>query len=321
MSPESAIIEDLASERVLVRDLIKEFPTADGHARRAVDRVSFHVRAGEIYGLLGPNGAGKTTTLRVLSGLMAPTYGRVMLNGIDVQREPLSAKRYIGFLTANTGLYQRLSPRELLPYFAELNGLDRHTTRHRVAALIELLGMQDFADVRCGALSTGQKQRTNIARALIADPPILIMDEPTLGLDVLTNRVILEFIRRERDAGKAIVLSTHYLDEAETLCDRIGLMHEGRLVAEGTMPELRASTGKERLTDIFLTIAQPPPENAGDLKFDNSNLRSEISDFKSEIKEHPSTESGFDADLDDSQSQEATPPLDHRDPQSPEVHP
>jgi sodium transport system ATP-binding protein len=255
---DSPSTDDSAPERVLVCDLVKEFPTVDGPARRAVNGVSFHVRAGEIYGLLGPNGAGKTTTLRVLSGLMAPTRGRVMLNGIDVQREPMSAKRYIGFLTANTGLYQRLSPRELLPYFAELNGLDREVSRRRVAALIDLLGMKDFADVRCGALSTGQKQRTNIARALIADPPILIMDEPTLGLDVLTNRVILEFIRRERDAGKAIVLSTHYLDEAETLCDRIGLLHEGRLVAEGTMPQLRASTGKERLTEIFLTIAQPP---------------------------------------------------------------
>jgi ABC-type Na+ transport system ATPase subunit NatA len=182
------------------------------------------------------------------------------VSGIDVQAEPLATKRSIGFLTANTGLYQRLSPRELLPYFAELNGMDRETSRRRVAELIELLGMSDFADLRCGALSTGQKQRTNIARALIADPPVLVMDEPTLGLDVLTNRVILDFIRRERTAGKAILLSTHYLDEAETLCDRIGLLHEGRLVAEGTMAALRGRTGRERLTDIFLSLAQPSPD-------------------------------------------------------------
>jgi sodium transport system ATP-binding protein len=164
------------------------------------------------------------------------------------------AKGTIGYLTANTGLYQRLSPRELLPYFAELNGLDPIITAKRTLELIDWLGMTDFADTRCGALSTGQKQRTNIARALIADPPILILDEPTLGLDVLTNRVILEFVRHQRRAGKTIVLSTHYLDEAETLCDRIGLLHEGRLIAEGDLTSLQRRTGCSRLTEIFLEL-------------------------------------------------------------------
>ncbi len=237
-----------------VQDLVKAFPTASGPEKLAVDGLNFQVHAGEIYGLLGPNGAGKTTTLRVLSGLIAPTSGRALVNGVDVTLEPMAAKRFIGFLTANTGLYQRLSPRELLPYFGELCGLDKPTIARRTEELIEFLGMRDFADLRCGALSTGQKQRTNIARALVADPPILILDEPTLGLDVLTNRVILEFVRRERDNGKAILLSTHYLDEAETLCDRIGLLHQGKLVAEGDMPALRAQTGHERLTDIFLAL-------------------------------------------------------------------
>ena len=237
-----------------VYDLVKVFPTALGPEKHAVAGVSFQVQAGEIYGLLGPNGAGKTTTLRILSGLMQPTSGRVVINGVDVAADPRSAKQSIGFMTANTGLYQRLSPRELLPYFAELHGMDRSATKRRVQELIDWLGMGDFADLRCGALSTGQKQRTNIARALIANPPVLIMDEPTLGLDVLTNRLILDFIRRERDQGKAILLSTHYLDEAETLCDRIGLLHEGRLIAEGDMPALRAQVGRERLTDVFLAL-------------------------------------------------------------------
>ncbi|NLU20387.1 MAG: ATP-binding cassette domain-containing protein [Phycisphaerae bacterium] len=237
-----------------VHDLVKAFPTASGPEKQAVAGLSFQVYAGEIYGLLGPNGAGKTTTLRVLSGLIAPSAGRALVNGVDVTREPLAAKRAIGFLTANTGLYQRLSPRELLPYFGELCGLDRSTIARRTEELIDFLGMRDFADLRCGALSTGQKQRTNIARALVADPPILILDEPTLGLDVLTNRVILDFIRRERDHGKAILLSTHYLDEAESLCDRIGLLHQGKLVAEGDLSALRAQTGRERLTDIFLAL-------------------------------------------------------------------
>ncbi|HSW46770.1 MAG TPA: ATP-binding cassette domain-containing protein [Phycisphaerae bacterium] len=240
--------------RVVVDNLAKTFPSVDGGEKRAVDGVSFQVGEGEIYGLLGPNGAGKTTTLRILAGLMKPTCGHVRLNGFDVVEQPQEAKRFIGYLTANTGLYQRLSPRELLPYFAELNGLDPGFTAARVAGLIDWLGMRDFADTRCGALSTGQKQRTNIARALIADPPILILDEPTLGLDVLTNRVILDFIRHQRQAGKSIVLSTHYLDEAETLCDRIGLLHDGRLIAEGDLKMLQHRTGRQRLTEIFLEL-------------------------------------------------------------------
>jgi sodium transport system ATP-binding protein len=240
--------------RVDVRELVKSFPTAEGPEKLAVAGITFHVRAGEIYGLLGPNGAGKTTSLRMLSGLIRPSSGQALINGVDVAQEPLEAKRYIGFLTANTGLYQRLTPRELLPYFAELHGLDKATIARRTRELIDFLGMQEFADLRCGALSTGQKQRTSIARALVADPPILILDEPTLGLDVLTNRVILDFIRREREAGKAILLSTHYLDEAEVLCDRIGLLHQGRLIAEGDMPALRERAGCERLSDVFLTL-------------------------------------------------------------------
>jgi len=237
-----------------VHDLVKVFPTATGYDKQAVAGVSFSVARGEIYGLLWPNGAGKTTTLRILSGLMKPTSGRAVIDGLEVTEADHRAKGSIGFLTANTGLYLRLSPRELLPYFGELHGLPRETIRRRVDELIEWLGIGPFADIRCGALSTGQKQRTNIARALIADPPVLIMDEPTLGLDVLSNRVILDFIGRERDHGKAVLLSTHYLDEAEVICDRIGLLHQGRIIAEGDMPALRTLAGCERLTDIFLSL-------------------------------------------------------------------
>lgn len=244
----------MAHSMIEVFGLTKVFPTATGYDKQAVAGVSFRVQRGEIYGLLGPNGAGKTTTLRILSGLMKPTSGRALIDGAEVTEDGHRAKGAIGFLTANTGLYQRLSPRELLPYFGELHGLDRATIDRRVRELIEWLGIEPFADVRCGALSTGQKQRTNIARALIADPPVLILDEPTLGLDVLSNRVILDFIRRERDHGKAVLLSTHYLDEAEALCDRIGLLHQGRIIAEGDMPALRARAGRERLTDIFLAL-------------------------------------------------------------------
>ena len=241
-------------DMIVADNLVKVFPAPDGGEKRAVDGLSFRVERGTIYGLLGPNGAGKTTTLRLLSGLMAPTSGRAILAGHDVATDPQAVKRVIGFLTANTGLYQRLSPRELLLYFAELHGMANDRARGRAEHLIDWLDMGEFADLRGGALSTGQKQRTNIARALIGDPPILILDEPTLGLDVLSNRVILDFIVRERREGKTIILSTHYLDEAESMCDAIGLLHNGRLVAEGNLEELRDFSGEQRLSNIFLKI-------------------------------------------------------------------
>ncbi len=236
--------------------LTKLFPHPGGGELRAVDALSFDVEAGEIYGLLGPNGAGKTTTLRMLSGLIHPSDGRAVLNGHDIRTDLAGVKSSIGFMTANTGLYQRLSPRELLTFFAKLHGMNDAGARRRIDELTELVGLGDFLDLRCGGLSTGQRQRTNIARALVADPPILILDEPTLGLDVLTNRIIVAFIRQAGRSGKAILLSTHRMDEAESLCDRIGLLHRGRLIAQGTMDELRAASGSTLLADIFLHMVE-----------------------------------------------------------------
>src|SRR5438477_6585373 len=162
-----------------VRDLLKIFPTTEGAEKRAVDGLTIHVGRHEVYGLLGPNGAGKTTTLRILSGLLAPTAGTVSVNGHDVVLEPEAVKRSLGYLTASTGLYQRLTPREILLYFGRLYGLDEGVLAERIRLLLDWLDMHPFADLRCGGLSTGQKQRTNIARALIGDPPVLILDEPT----------------------------------------------------------------------------------------------------------------------------------------------
>ncbi len=241
-------------DMILAENLVKVFPSPDGSDKRAVDGLSFRVGPGEMYGLLGPNGAGKTTTLRMLSGLMTPSAGRAVLAGCDVATDARRVKRNIGFLTAHTGLYQRLSPRELLLFFAELHGLPIGDARRRVQHLVEWLQMGDFADLRCGGLSTGQRQRTNIARALVADPPVLILDEPTLGLDVLSNRVILDFIIRERNVGKTVLLSTHYLHEAEAMCDRVGMLHKGRLVAEGTVKQLLEQTGEPHLNEAFLRI-------------------------------------------------------------------
>ncbi len=234
--------------------LTKCYPTPEGTEFCAVDHVSFEVAAGEIYGLLGPNGAGKTTTLRMIAGLLKPSEGEVFVAGCPVTADPQAVKRRIGYLTANTGLYLRLTARELLEYFAALYGLDRPAAGRRIAELSDWLEMGGFLDRRCGALSTGQKQRVNIARALIADPPVLVLDEPTLGLDVLSNRVILEMIREQAAAGKAVLLSTHALDEIERMCSRIGLIHNGRLIAEGSLPALRRQTGRERLSEIFLAL-------------------------------------------------------------------
>ena len=239
---------------IRIEELTKVFPNPDGTEKTAVNQVSFHVAPGEIYGLLGPNGAGKTTTLRMVSGLLRPTSGRVLIRGRDVTYHTAEVKRQIGYLTANTGLYQRLTPVEVLEYFAVLYDIPRAEARRRIDELVDWLGMREFVKLRCGALSTGQRQRTNIARALIADPPILILDEPTLGLDVLSNRLILQFIQTQADAGKAILLSTHALDEIEKMCRRIGLVHNGRLVAEDTLEGLKRSTGQQRLSDAFLQL-------------------------------------------------------------------
>jgi sodium transport system ATP-binding protein len=239
---------------VEVTDLAKVFPTTQGGEKRVVDGISFFVGPGEIFGLLGPNGAGKTTTLRMLSGLLTPTSGRILINGCDVQLDRENAKRSLGYLTAGTGLYQRLSPREILRYFGQLICIPDGVLKRRVDELIDWLDMSSFADLRCGGLSTGQKQRANIARAVLGDPPILIMDEPTLGLDVLTNRVVLDFVRAEAAGGKAIILSTHYLDEAETLCSRFGLLHEGRFVGEGDLASLQERADRQRLSEIFLRL-------------------------------------------------------------------
>jgi sodium transport system ATP-binding protein len=239
---------------IRVAELTKVFPNPDGTEKTAVDHVSFAVQPGEIYGLLGPNGAGKTTTLRMISGLLRPTAGQVWINGVEVTDRPELVKRQIGYLTSNTGLYARLTPREFLEYFATLYDIPRPVARRRIVELVDWLGMGEYVGLRCGALSTGQKQRTNIARALIADPPILVLDEPTLGLDVLSNRLILEFIQTQADAGKAVLLSTHALDEIDKMCRRMGLIHNGRLIAEGELDLLREQTGQQRLSEVFLHL-------------------------------------------------------------------
>jgi len=239
---------------IQVRNLSKTFADPKRGALRAVDGVSFEVREREIFGLLGPNGAGKTTTLRLLATVMSPTGGTALVGGHDIVRQSGEVRKQIGFLSGDMGLYHRLTPREILRFFAELHGLNGAALRDRIRQMVALLQMESFADTKVDQLSTGMRQKVAIARTLIHDPPILILDEPASGLDVPTARVIEEFILEARRAGKCILLSTHVMEEAEYLCDRIAVIHQGKLRISGTMEELRAATGKQRLREIFLAL-------------------------------------------------------------------
>lgn len=221
-------------------------------AVRAAEEISLTVRAGEVLGLLGPNGAGKTTILRMIAGVLEPDSGDVWLSGVHVHEKPLEAKPQIGFHSGDTQLYQRLTAREALEYFGRLYGMEEDGLKRRIDQLIGELEMGPFADRPCSTYSAGQKQRANIARAFLHEPDLLILDEPTTALDVVSGQFIVEAIRQEKARGVAVLFSTHIMGEAEYLCDRIALLHEGRLVDEGTLAELVERSGCANLTDAFL---------------------------------------------------------------------
>jgi sodium transport system ATP-binding protein len=243
---------------IQVSEIAKTFHDSKRGTRHAVNGVSFEVRAGEVFGLLGPNGAGKTTTLRLLATLLKPSGGTASVAGFDIIREPARVRSKIGFLSGDMGLYGRLTPREILDFFGRINGMNGQQLRSRREELIQLFGMESFADVRGDKLSTGMKQKTAIARTMLHDPPVLILDEPTSGLDVPTARTIEAYVRDARRAGKCILYSTHVMEEAEYLCDRIAVIHDGRIKITGTMEQLRAATGKHRLREVFLDLLGLP---------------------------------------------------------------
>lgn len=236
---------------------------------RALRDLSLRVGPGEVYALLGPNGAGKTTALRCLATLLEPSAGTATVDGIDVRREPLEARRRIGFLSASMGLYERLTAREMIEYFGRLQGLGRDELGSRVEALVDLFGVAPFESRYCGRLSTGQRQRVTVARAIVHDPPALILDEPTLGLDVLSGETIYQFIRGEKLRGKAILFSTHQMAEVELLADRIGVIANGRLVTEGSVQDLLDTTREPNLARAFLRLVETAPtselQDAGDV--------------------------------------------------------
>ncbi len=234
---------------IVAQQLGKEFGAAT-----AVEELSLAITPGEVYGLIGPNGAGKTTTLRMLAALMQPSRGRAEICGVDVVARPSEAKARLGFLTGTTGLYARLSVRELLAYFGQLFRMERRALARRIEEVAAALRIEPLLERRCGGLSTGERQRVSLARATLHDPPVLILDEPTAGLDVLASRFVADFIRDARARGRAILFSTHYMTEAELLCDRIGFIHRGRLLREGSPAALKASQGVATLEQAFLQL-------------------------------------------------------------------
>jgi sodium transport system ATP-binding protein len=224
---------------------------------RAVNEVSFICKPGQIYGLLGANGAGKTTTLRMLATILEPTSGTARVAGFDLMKDPENVRANVGFLSTATALYGRLTAQEMVEYFGRLYGLDDPTIERRIDQIFTRLEMNDFRDRRCDKLSTGMKQKVSIARTLVHDPPVMIFDEPTLGLDVMAARTIVQFVRECRDHGKTVIFSTHIMSEVEKLCDNIGIIHDGMLLAEGTLTELRQKYGLQDLEDIFVSIVEP----------------------------------------------------------------
>jgi len=239
---------------IQVQHLTKTYEDLRRGRFRAVDRVSFTVRPGEIFGLLGPNGAGKTTVLRILSTVLRPSSGIATIDGYDVAHEPAEVRRRIGFVSNNTGIYDRMTAWEMVEYFGRLHGMTSATLNERLDKLFEQLRMNEFRDVPGGKMSTGMRQKVSIARALVHDPPVLIFDEATLGLDVLVARNLLGVIRELREAGKCLIFSTHIMSEVERLCDRIAIMHQGRILDSGTMAELTGRHNQVDFEELFFSL-------------------------------------------------------------------
>ena len=237
-----------------VRELSKAYADLRRGQFIALAGISFDAHAGQIYGLLGPNGAGKTTVLRILSTVLRPTAGTALVNGYDVSTQPALVRHQIGFVSCNTAVYDRMTAWEMVEYFGRLYGLDRDALRGRMEDIFHRLKMEEIRDVPGAKMSTGMKQKVSIARAIVHDPPVLIFDEATAGLDVLVARALLRTVAQLRDQGKCVIFSSHIMREVERLCDRVAIMHRGHILAEGTLGELRQSHGEEDLEELFFQL-------------------------------------------------------------------
>ena len=239
---------------IVVDELSKSFEDLRRGSIPALDRVSFEVRPGEIFGLLGPNGAGKTTCLRILSTVLRPTGGLATVAGYDVSTQPAQVRANIGFMSGNTGIYDRMTAWEMVEYFGRLYGIEEEALQARIDDIFTTLQMHEIRDLLGSKMSTGMKQKVSIARTIVHDPPVLIFDEPTSGLDVLVSRAVLKAIAALRDQGKCIIFSTHIMREVEKLCDRIAIIYKGRILAEGTVRELEQQHREHDVEELFFDL-------------------------------------------------------------------
>ncbi len=260
------VVENLCKRFKLTREQKKELGNRGSLARNtimAVSDVSFKSRPGRVFTLLGPNGAGKTTTLRILATMLKPSSGTVRVAGFDTVKEAGKVRSKIGFLTASTALYQRLTPEEIVKYYADLHGLDSKTFKVRKDQLFQLLGINEFAKRRIGKLSSGMKQKVSIARTMIHDPEVVIFDEPTVGLDVITARSILQLIRNCREQGKTVIFSTHIMGEVSLLSDDLAIIHQGKLLYSDTYENFLRQMKSKTIEDEFIRIVETPGTNGG----------------------------------------------------------
>jgi sodium transport system ATP-binding protein len=239
-----------------VRQLTKHYEDLRQGYIVALAGVSFDALPGQVFGLLGPNGAGKTTALRILSTMLRPTSGTATVNGCDVVTQADAVRHQIGYMSASTGIYDRMTAWEMVEHFGRLYGLTSKRLRERMEDLFQRLKMNEIRDVMGAKMSTGMRQKVSIARTLVHDPPVLIFDEPTLGLDVLVARSLLDTVKELRDQGKCIIFSTHIMREVERLCDRIAIIYQGRILDAGTLSELRDRHGEQDLEELFFGLIE-----------------------------------------------------------------
>ncbi len=239
--------------KIVVKEIKKYFHSKKGVVK-AVDGVSFDVREGEIFALLGPNAAGKTTTLRILATILKPDSGEAFINGYNILKEPEKVRKSIGFLPGDTGLYHRLTPSEFVEIFANLYGLSKEIINKRKKEVFESLGIEKYSKTIIDKLSQGTKQKVLLAKILVSDPPVLILDEPAQGLDVLAAKTCEEYLINLKNKGKTILVSTHIMEQAEYLADRIGIINEGKIIYIGKIGEMKEKTGKKTLRETFLTL-------------------------------------------------------------------
>jgi sodium transport system ATP-binding protein len=241
-----------------IKNIVKEFEKLDENKKKikikADNDISFEVKEGEVVGLLGPNGAGKTTLLRIIAGIMKPNKGSITIDDKNYKKNELEIKKMISFLSGNTKLYKELSPMELMQMCADFYKVDKKEASNRIDDIVKRFSMQKFKNQRIETLSTGQTQRVGIARCLVHNPKYYIFDEATSGLDIISSKVILDFIKEEKKNGKGIIYSTHYMEEAENICDRVILLNKGRVIATGTPKQILKETNTDNLRDAFFAL-------------------------------------------------------------------